>query len=449
MDSKIKLYDLTPSQEVVKMQLKYSIDKRVINILSSATFAFAVNKDALAKAVNLAVERVDSARLRFVKVKGKLMQYFAQNVKTEIKEISFSCLKEQEKFLGRERKRPIKYLKGKSAEFWLVKTYDGKDMLFVKACHYIFDTYGLMTFYKDIFEVYESIVENKTLPSEPAKFEDVIVRELDKKNDKALEQKRRKFFKEYFSEKPQPYYAGIAGLTTKIAKKSFDKHLMKYFFLSNQTQGYIKDIDKPIADKAFEYCKQKRISPANLMFFAASLCQSKLNGGVKNLLQLELCNCRPTALDRNCAGTKVQSLGCYVQFDYGKSLSENLNTFCQNQNTYYRYVGFSDMEFQAMTHAVWHSSPIKTYYGLTFSYIPVVKPDGTDFMLYSNGKCALPCYFAIMHNVTDNTLKAVYDVQKKLCDQNHVDIFHKNFVSILQQIVSDDSISLDFIKTLK
>ena len=78
MEQKI-LYELSPSQEVSKLQCAYSIFKRVINILTSASTSQQLDFDLMTKALNVCVQRHDCTRIRFVKKGRKLMQYFVDS----------------------------------------------------------------------------------------------------------------------------------------------------------------------------------------------------------------------------------------------------------------------------------------------------------------------------------------------------------------------------------
>lgn len=78
-----ELFELNPSQEVVLLQTKYTIFKRVINITMSATAEKPLNYQTMLKAFNLAVARNDCTRIRFVKKNGKLLQYFLPEVKDD------------------------------------------------------------------------------------------------------------------------------------------------------------------------------------------------------------------------------------------------------------------------------------------------------------------------------------------------------------------------------
>ena len=108
-----KLYELTPSQEVICLQTKYTLFKRVVNILFSATTDKALDFNIMRKAFNLLVERNDSLRIRFIKKDKKLMQYFLDEYKYEnIEVIKFNSKEEQESWINKKRKKAIKYLNG-------------------------------------------------------------------------------------------------------------------------------------------------------------------------------------------------------------------------------------------------------------------------------------------------------------------------------------------------
>jgi hypothetical protein len=135
-----KYYDLNPSQEVVKLQCKYTLFKRVINIVTSVTANIDIDVDVMTKALNKVIERNDCLRIRFFKKDGKLMQYFEnkENVeKINIKHMKFTTKKEQEFFINKFRKKAIDYLNGVVIEAYFCKTYDNKFMIIFKVCHLV------------------------------------------------------------------------------------------------------------------------------------------------------------------------------------------------------------------------------------------------------------------------------------------------------------------------
>ena len=67
MEQNRTYYELNLSQEVVKLQCTYTLFKKVVNILTSVEIENEIDFSVMEKAFNIAVERNDCTRLRFVK----------------------------------------------------------------------------------------------------------------------------------------------------------------------------------------------------------------------------------------------------------------------------------------------------------------------------------------------------------------------------------------------
>ncbi len=439
MKEKYKLYDTTLSQDLPILQTKYTLYKRIINITMSATSERPLDYDIMLKALNLAVERNDCARLRFVKRKGKIKQYFLPKYEySEMIRKDFKSKSEQDEFITKETHKAVKYMKGEVLVPYFIHTYDGKDMILLKVCHINFDLYGLNIFYKDLFECYDALKNNTELPKCPAQYEDVIIKDLAHKFDAEYHEKNHEFFDEYLRARTQPYYAGLNGKKGKHYEKMVKKgwHSMRMFFIKNDTQGYMHEIPDDISSNLMEYCKQNKVSPANFLLFAFSVVQARLND-VNNLMPLELCNCRGTMSEKLAAGTKVQSLACYTEVKPQLGFEQNLQEFCQNQTLLYRHIGFSDTAFQMMSHKIYNSPLIGTFYSLTFSFIPMMVPDGISFQIYSNGKCALPAYIAVIYDVKTQSMKIAYDCQTQLMDGKDVEHFHNLLMKTISAVLAE------------
>ena len=445
----LELYELSPSQDVIMLQCKYTLFRQIVNILSSMTSDEELDFNIMQDAFNKVVERNDCLRIKFVKKNKKLMQYFSSTqIFEDIPVLEFKTEKEQNKFISKVRKKPINYKKGVVIEPYFIKTFDNKYMVFLKVCHLVLDIYGINMIYKDLFEVYHSLKNEKELPPAPGKYEDLVKKDLVKKNDKEFYEKNYEYFKEMLTDKPEPFYAGLSGEKNPIWQKQRKKRkrAMKMFFINCDTKGYAHKIDADTCNKVMEYCKANNQSPANFLFYTASITASKMNGNVKDMLPLELCNCRGTMAEKNCAGTKVQSIGCYTHVEHKLPFRENFTEFCENQKKLYRHVGFPDMAFEMMLHQIFRSSMLETYYYLTYSFIPFKMPKGMKFDVYSNEKCALPAYVAQLYDVDTGEITMAYDVQTKIISENEVKTFHENYVKTINQVLNNDEVKIKDIK---
>lgn len=442
MKNERKLYELCPSQNVIILQTKYTLWPKVVNIVFSATKTEDLDFDLLDKAFNLVVKRNDCLRIRFTKQKGQLMQYFLEEdevVFDDIAHLSFETKEEQDKFIDKVRAKAIKYMKGDQIIPYFIKTYDGKSMVLFKVNHIVIDIYGLDFIFNDLFAVYDALKNNTELPEKPGKYEDVIIEDLKRFHNEYSYNECKEFFQDYLTSHQEPYYAGVSGdkdpIWVKQVKKN--KRAQKMFFVNNDTIGYERLITSDVVEPVLELCKELNLSPTTVFFYACSLCNALRNNNTETMLPLELCNCRGTQLEKNCAGCKVQSLGCFTEIDYNKSFVDNLHVFAETQAKLYRRYYFPDIDFESLVHKVYKSSLIETYYGIAFSFVPYIKKKDIEYCIYSNGKGALPCYIVGMFDVESNEIRMGYDVQTKITSEENVDSFHADYISILKQIVAN------------
>lgn len=440
-------YRLSPSQDVSYLQCRYTLFKRVINILSSVTLDEKVDYEILNQAYKLLIRRNDCLRIKFFKKKGQLMQYFEDYDESKVADIpvlTFDTEKKQNAFIDRTRKRPINYMGGVVIEPRLIHTYEGKDMIFLKVCHLCLDVYGIHSIYMDLLGIYNALKNSTPLPEDPASFEKVIIKDIERSRNQNINDKHIEYFTNILGDNPEPYYAGIHGPNNKIWQKKLASHHrgMQMFFINCDTQAYRHKIDRETVDKVLFYCRNNQCSPANLLFFAFSVTQGRLNGNVKNLLPLSLYNCRVSALDKNCAGSKVQSGACYTKIDYNSPFEENLKSFSAEQMKLYRHVNFSDRDFETLLHTTYRSSYLETYYSLAFSLVPFDIPEGVEFNMYTNGKGALPNYVIQFLNAKTNEIDMAYDVQTKITTEEDVRLFHTYYVNVINQVMDDPRIKI-------
>jgi hypothetical protein len=438
-------YELSPSQDVSYLQCRYTLFKRVINILPAITINYDVDFDLMEKAYNIVVERNDCLRIKFFKQKGKLMQYFEDSRPYQkIPVVKFDTQEKFDAFIAKYKKRAIDYLHGTVNEPNFIKTHDGKNMILFKICHLVADVYGLFVIFMDLLNVYNALKNGTELPPQPASFEEVVKRDIEKHYDMRRETKHAEFFKDMLSDKPEPYYTGIHGPDNKIWQKKLKQNHrgMRMFFIHNDTEAYIHTIDSELTTRVLDYCKENQVSPANFFFYCCTLTASILNNKARNALPLSLCNCRITPNEKNCAGSKVQSIASYTRYNYKKTFEENIKRFSASQAKLYMHVGFSDREFETMLHKAYRSSLLETYYSITFSFVPITIPDGIDFDIYSNGKGALPGYLIQLFDTKTNSIRMAYDVHTKTTSEEHVAKFHQMYKNVLNQVLDNPQIQL-------
>ena len=439
-------YNLNLSQDVAHMQCKYSLYKRVINILSSITFDEEVDFALMDQAFKLLVERNDCLRIKFFKKKGALMQYFSDSGKTvkKVPVFSFETKQQQDAFIDKVRKKTIDYMHGVVIEPYFIHTYDNRYMVFFKICHLVIDLYGINVLYMDLMNVYNALKKGEPLPPAPESFEEIIKKDIEKDAKRNLQEKHLEYFTNLLTDNPEPFYAGIHGPNNPIWQKQLKKHhrSMPIFLVRNTTKTYRHKISGDLGEKVLAYCRNNQCSPANFLFYASSVALAKLNGNLKNIMPIGLYHCRTSAQEKHCAGPKVQSAACYTKIDYDLSFEDNLKAFTVAQFGLYKHVKFKDRDFEALMHNIYRSSPLLIYYSIAYSLLPIDMPEGVEFNLYTNGNCALPAYVVQVLDAKTKEVDMAYDVQTRITSEEDVRTFHSYYVNVLKQVLDDPSIKV-------
>ena len=433
-------YTFNYSQDIVHLQTKYSLFKRVSNILFSITFENGFEDGLMRKSLELLVERNDCLRLKFEKVGKQNLQYFRDKyVLEDIPSIAFTEYVQIDKFVNKFRKKAVNVFKGETFKPVFAVGPAGEKILFIKISHMVADTYGIGVLVNDLYNIYNAVSKGQDLPAAPGSFEEVIQKDNQyRANDTALE-KDREFFKDYYEVRhPQiPAYCGVQGSNSDVwlkLKRKGHKSL-PYFFIKCDTRGYKFVIPAAITEKVVQWCTEHSISMNSFFFYTCAIACSLRNDKLPYQLPLELMNCRGTIADKKTAGTKVQSLSVYTTVDYSISFLENIMLLFQEQTELYRHTKLSYLEIQDIEHKLWDYSMLSQLTNYCFSFIPVSMPDGIKFQLYTNGKGALPAYMALMHNVKTNEIHAMYDVQVKMCNTDQMIEFQNTYINVIEAVL--------------
>jgi len=441
-------YGFNYSQDIVHLQTKFSLFKRVANIVFSIAVDGGFDKSLMRKSLELLIERNDCLRLRFVKEKGEIVQYFREKVGIgDIPSVSVDTFGKLEKFILKFRRKALDIYKGEILKVAFVKDPDGNDLIFVKISHMAADSYGIGVLVNDLFGVYGALLKGEPLPPVPAQFEEILKKDAQYRNNLQALEKDREYFNEYYNVRhPQhPEYCGIHGTANdrwmKLKRKG--AFALPYLFVKCDTRGYRFIIPSSVVKRAEEWCVQNGISMNTFFFYTCAIACSMRNNRAPHQLPLELLNCRATVADRKAAGTKVQSLSVYTTVDYKRSFKENISDIFEDQSELYRHTKLSYLEIQDIEHKLWNYSMMSQITNFSFSFIPVMMPKGVSMQIHSNGKGALPAYIALMHDLRSNEIHAIYDVQTKMCSAEQMIEFQNMYTYVVETVLEAPDVALE------
>ena len=424
------LYHFTYSQEVIRLQSKYALFKRVLNILFSLTFDDGFDEALMRRALDKLYERHDCLRLRFVKQGKETMQYF----ESERKPGKIPSLR-------RFRRRTADLTKGDALRVVFVVNPEGKQMVICKISHYAADTYGIGVLASDLMAIYYALRDGKALPPAPGSFEDIIRKDNEYREDTAATERDRAFMRDYYLNRhsEHPVYCGTHGNQNDrwLKCKRKGKFSIPMLLIRCDTLPYQFAIPSAVTLQAEKWCEEQSISLNSFFFMSFMLTLSLINDRQTRLFNVEILNCRGSVADRKTAGTKAQGMAIYTEIDYSKSFLENAAALSEEQKELYRHTRLSYLESEMLQHEAWKHPMLDMLNGSGFSYIPFTSHDGIQLELISNGKGALITYVALMHDMKRNEIFVNYDVQKRMVTAKQLADFQNRYLRVMETVLAD------------
>ena len=437
-----KLYVFNYSQDIIHLQTKYALFKRVANILFSVTFDEGFDEELMKKALQLLIDRNDCLRMTFVKDGKSIKQYFVDKRDLgDVPSVQLTTASRMNAFIRRFRRKMVNVYKGETLKVVFIKDPSEKQQVMIKISHFAADTYGISVLVNDLAGIYKTLREGTALPPEPGSFATVLEKdEAYRSNTEALN-KDIEFFKEYYEQRhpEHPTYLGIHGDCNDrwLKLKEKGKFWMPFLFVRCDTEGYQFVIPAAVSDRVTTWCESHNITMNSFFFYATAIACSLKNGKMPYQLPLELMNCRATVADRKAAGTKVQSLSVYVTVDYKQSFDQNIAALFADQSELYRHTRLSYLEIEAMEHKLWKFPMTSQIINYCFSFIPMAMPEGLNLQVYSNGKGALVTYMAMIYDVNSHEIYVNYDIQTRMVTPVQLVEFQNLLIHVAETVVAN------------
>lgn len=434
-------YEFNSSQDVIHLQTKYALYKRVQNILFYTVVEKGFDMDIMHKAINKLFERNDCLRMTFEKKNGKTLQYFTD--KREIGDIPYREFNTEaafRRFMDHFRIKSTDCFKGDVLRVVFGKNADGNQIIIFKISHYAADTYGIGVLLGDLFAVYKAMESGNELPPLPGSFEEVLKKDMAFKQSEESVAKDREFFINYCTNihPKAPIYCGIHGNHSdrwlKYKRKGYRS--LPYLFIRCETEGYRFIIPSAITEKAISWCEKTGYTLSSFFMYTYSVAASLVNGRERFQIPLELLNSRATLTERKAAGTKVQSISVYTEVDYEKTFEENMSVLKAEQSQLYRHTKYTYVEVEKIMHKYWDYKMTSQMSNFCFSFIPVSNPEGVKMHVYSNGRGSLVAYVALMFDVDTKEINMVYDIQKRMVTPDVLIEFQNIYIHVIETVLA-------------
>lgn len=447
------LYDLIPSQQTAYLMFKYTFSKQISQIPTSFSVEKDMDPELMTKALNIEFERNDALRLRFVKADKTHKQYFLPSFRmNKIPCKYFRSVEQQEKFFAEDAQIPVRFDKGNTFRIYFYKTANGTSGIYFNVSHMIMDAMGSMIFYMDLLRVYKALKYGTEMPAPLASYEEYIKEELARLGNTKKMEKHEKFYREYFANGGEPFYAGVHGpaFLEKQRKKKKNPDLRvpaaynPLLDKCNLTTGHIGTED---AAKIFNFCKERLIAPESLFMLGLRTHCSAINYRTDDVFMMAMCSKRATIKEKNMSGCLAQPIQVRTIIPETATFEESLNEYTKTRTNLYRHSEYPYISARDMSREMYNFSLIQGPACLMFSWIPVpINQDNLgfkfDFRTYDLGRYFTPLYAICSPDPKDKGINLNYMYRIKLSKKEDIEALHENTMKVIMAGIENPQITM-------
>lgn len=446
-----KLYDIIPSQDCMYLMHKFSVHKQMAQIPTSFTLKADLDLDILRKAFNIMIERHDCLRLAFTRSKGKLKQYFRDPYTYEVPLKYFRSIEDQEEFCSKDAPKPVRFEKGEIFRIWFFKTAGEGCGIYTNFSHMIIDAMGISFFYLDLLQVYAALCLGEPMPKKPDSYEAYIISEQKKLTNERKMEKHEKFYREYFLRHGEPYYAAVHGheFLDKYRQKKKNPDIrvpLAYNPLYSKCDFVTAHIPPEAAEKIFDYCRLKEISPEAVLQLGLRTHCSAVNYRVNDFSLMSVCSKRATVKEKNMCGCLAQPIQIRTVMDEDYTFGQAIDETVEIRNALYRHTDYPYTKARTMSLDLFGFSPIQGPNSMMFSWIPL--PVGGefgmmfDFRTYNLERYFTPLYSISMPDPENGGIRMCYMYRTKLSTKEQIEKMHRNAVTAILAGIENPDITL-------
>lgn len=421
----MKLYPLTAAQRLHFFTLKYCPKKQVLNIGTSLTIGGdVVEFDVLEKAIHLAYERNDAARLRFCEDgQGETLQYIVPKDDRAIEYFDFTGWEfdDAEKKLREWTEIPFPRADSPMNRVVMLTMPDGYKGLYMNVDHMTMDSSSIIVFLVDIISIYCHFQYDFTYPKPMTSYIEALEEDLRYEDGSEAQRKDRAFW-QAFIERDEPIFTDLAGdgILMQQRGETGNPELRAASITSESVEARHDEFhleSGPSAD-LMEFCLEHRIPMVCLFMLGLRTFLSKMNHNEEKVSIKSTIARRGSVLKKKSGGTRIHFFPCRTDIPPETTFMDALGIIQRSQFEIFRHADFDPVELMGMEEHFRHLQA-KTYECMSLTYQPMTMTADTTALgetkykakWYSNGVAASPLYLTVMHNSIDKGLDFFFEYQ--------------------------------------
>ncbi len=428
-----------PQQFMLGMSIQYGEGYLINNIGTGYYFKGETDFEALKSAVEKAIERCDTMRLRFIPDEQyKVLQYVEEksDINIELLDLSDLTEAEAEKKLLSLTRGQVQLFMCELHKIWLVKLPKGYSGILFKIHHLAMDGYSVKIFLKDIMELYLHEKTGAPFPKPMRPYFPEAMRELAYINSPKHE-KERQFWFDSLAKTSEPIFTDYL-LDNRMKKQQELYPERRYCDIhsgSPEADVMLFDLTEEESNAFMAMCQENGLSVCAALSMGVRTALSVFNDNQEDVSFKMIINRRGTVGEKKSGGLRIATFPTRSIVSPDKTFREAVEIIAEDQNNIYANSSIGFLEMLTLRHKSMPETALmdSTYDSVGFSYQPFLAIPNVDEeteksargVWYNNGASMIPVYITARHRASDGGLQFCFEYRKTPDPKRDLQIFFK------------------------
>ncbi len=431
-------YPLTSAQLLNLSLIKAGASGEVENIGVGDYLQIELNIAALREALNRAVERCESMRMRIWKdpETGELFQYIVPYQNEYFEYYDFSAWSEDKvtEVLNKWTSQPFDLCGGKLSRIVIVSLPDGYNGFYFNVHHACMDSSSVIAFTRDVIEIYCSLLYDMPYPKPMASYIESVKRDMAYEGSK--KQKRDEEYWKKQLELSEPMYTDYTGPGRLMQLRRENKNKKQRWGMLASSDGngntitYELDVESTM--KIMEFAKEYDLPMSAIILHAIRTVLAKFNNEEKDITISDLVSRRSTLNNKKCGGVRMHCFPLRTIMPMKTTVLESIRMIKKAQDEIFIHSDYDPLKCFGDLSEKFGAAPGSTYASVDFTYQPGTLAGMGDMLKginfksrwYSSGKQPKPMYITAMHRPNDGGLNFYFGYQTECATPEEIEFLY-------------------------
>lgn len=432
-------YPLTAAEKLHIYTLNFSPTHEIVNIGTGRYLQTELNQAALREALNRAVERCESMRLRLWQEPetGEIWQYVMPYENEYFEYYDFSQWSEEKanEVMDRWTSQPFDTFGGKLSRIVLVSLPNGYNGYYMNVHHVIMDGVSVVAFNRDVMDIYCNLMYGLPYPKPMTSYIESVKKDLEYENGSKKKERDAKYWHEKFK-RPEPIYTDFTGpgrlQTQRQETGNPNLRAGKLTSLAAEGSTVTYDLDVESTKKLVDFCEENDIPVSVILLHGLRTVLSKFNNNEKDICIKNFVSRRSTVLAKKCGGVRMHCFTLRTIIEPDDTVREALAKIEKEQREMFQHAEYSPLQYFYEERMAYGCEQGAGYTSVGFTYqpatlksiVPYLKDIPFKSHWYSSGRSAQALYLTAMHRPGDGGLTFFFGYQTDLATPKEIEFLY-------------------------